>query len=129
MEIDMNSEGNRIENYKKVSVQHHILGILAANKSGIYKKQLGLDVVFVPFVCVGETRTRSAMQLLADITDGKGSRNILWASIPDFRDGREFPPATGWAITKDWPRVGTDDDGTPLKPFNFLKELNKEAAA
>jgi hypothetical protein len=123
MEIDMDTEGYRITDYKRVSVQHHLLGILAATKSDTYKKHLGIPNALIPFVCVGAKRMEGAMKLLDDLTDGKGAKNILFAYIPDFRDGREFPPATGWAITKDWLRAGTEDDGMPLQPFNFLEEL------
>ena len=120
IELDLDTEGLHIEAYKKVSVAHHLLGILAASRKGIYRDQLGIPNWFIPFICVGEQRMKAAMRTLDELTDGKGARNIIFQWIPDYtQDGGDFPLAGAGALTQSYHRVG-------YEPFNFLEELGIE---
>jgi hypothetical protein len=66
-----------------------------------------------------EDRMRDAVLRL---TDGRGARDILFTTLPDFTSFESFPKPTDWALSKPWRRAGFPD-------FNILEELHGSANA
>lgn len=106
-EFDRGSEPLETADPRRSSVVRHLLSILALLDDG-YRKHFGLPAVFVPIVTIGEARMRSMMRLLLKLTDGRGSRHILFKHIDDFASYAPFPPATGHMLTEPWERAGHD---------------------
>ena len=55
-----------------------------------------------------------SLALLERITDGAGSKSILFKTFPAFTSPGKPPALSGNMLTEDWQRVGHP-------PFNFLK--------
>ena len=123
IEFDRDSEPLEASDMARSSLTRHLLMILALLDGG-YKRQFGLPAVFVPIVTIGEVRMRSIMKLLLKLTDGKGSKHILFKHIPDFASYENFPPATGHMLTEPWERAGYE----PLDILEVLGPKEKTAS-
>lgn len=108
-EFDRDSEGNESPNPKRSSLERHLRIILALLDHG-YEKHFGTGRFFVPFITIGEPRMRSAIRTVLKLTDGKGSKHILFKYVDDFASFASFPPATGHMLTVPWERAGHEAD-------------------
>lgn len=115
-EIDRDTEPGDSEDPFRTSWRDKFLSIRQADRDDLYRKRLGIPNNFIPFVTIGPYPMRHMMDILDDATNGRGSKIMLFTHIPDFTSFETFPPATGWALTSDWQRVGHE-------PFNFLRAL------
>ena len=120
-EFDRSTEPLETSDARRSSIVRHLLSILALLDGG-YRKHFGLPAVFVPIVTIGECRMRSMMRLLLKLTDGRGSRHILFKHVADFASYAPFPPATGHMLTEPWERVGHT-------PFSILDALGASPEA
>jgi len=118
-EFDRDTEPLGTDNVHRTSMTRHLLSILALLDRG-YEKHLGTDRFFVPIVTIGEQRMRGIIRLLLKLTEGKGSKHILFKHINDFSSYASFPPATGHMLTKPWERAGHE-------PFDILDALGARA--
>lgn len=114
-EFDRDSEPLTSGDIERSSMTRHLLSILSLLDGG-YKSHFGIPGGFVPVVTIGQQRMQSIMRLLLKLTDGKGSRHILFKHIDDFSSYASFPPATGHMLTEPWERAG-------FEPFDILKEI------
>ena len=114
-EFDRTTEPLETDDVHRTSMTRHLLSILALLDHG-YERHFGTGRFFVPVVTIGEQRMQSIMRLVGKLTDGKGSRHILFKHIDDFSSYANFPPATGHMLTEPWQRAG-------FEPFDILKEI------
>ena len=114
-EFDRDSEPLTSGDIERSSMVRHLLSILALLDGG-YKSHFGIPSGYVPIVTIGRGRMESIMRLLLKLTDGKGSRHILFKRIDDFSSYASFPPATGHMLTEPWQRAGHE-------PLDILKEI------
>lgn len=123
-EFDRGTEPLETDNAHRTSITRHFLSILALLDRG-YEHHFGTGRFFVPIVTIGDVRMRSMMRLLLKLTEGKGSRHILFKQLDDFTTFSSFPPATGHMLTVPWQRAGCD-------PFDISEAIGvheKRAAA
>jgi len=120
-EFDRDTEPLEAHDTERSSMMRHLLSILALLDGG-YTQHFGLPRGYIPIVTIGETRMRSIMKLLLKLTDGQGSKHILFKYVDDFSSFAPFPPATGHMLTTPWERVG-------FEPFDILAELGAKEKA
>ena len=114
-EFDRVTEPLETDDAHRTSITRHLLSILSLLERG-YERHFGTGRFFVPIITIGEVRMQSMMRLLLKLTDGKGSRHILFKHVDDFASFANFPPATGHMLTEPWQRAGHE-------PFDILKEI------
>jgi hypothetical protein len=74
-------------------------------REGIHRSHFGFPNFFIPFITTSEPRMRSMMQLVERLTDGRGSKILLFKTFPSFTSA-ERAPANGHMLTAPWKRVG-----------------------
>lgn len=116
IEFDRRTEPLETSDVQRASLMRHLLSILALLDCG-YERHFGTGRFFVPIVTIGEVRMRSVSHLLLKLTDGQGSKHILFKHVDDFASFANFPPATGHMLTVPWERAGHP----PLSVVDALK--------
>ena len=99
IEADTGTEPVWSANLKRTSIFAKLSAYLAIEKDEAYRSHFGFPIFFVPFLTTDTTRMRSMMAALEKMTDGKGSKTIL------FKVQRDDAPA-GYLFTEGWSRVG-----------------------
>lgn len=102
VEADTGTEPLNSYDIERSSIFKKFLAYLAIEERQTYRSHFGLPNLFVPFATATESRMRSMMKLLEKITDGRGSRSILF---------KVYPPATVRPVSKSllsepWQRIG-----------------------
>ena len=115
IEADRNNEPIERELMEQSSVMRKFRACrqIAADKKW---KKLGFENCFFLFATVNERHEERMRQAVLKMTNGKGARDFLFTTLPDFTSMENFPKATGWAL-KPWRRAGFAD-------FDLLGELN-----
>jgi len=116
MEFDRHTERRTSEDYSATTTQKKIQEIRAIAAQDGYAGRYGIPNTFIPFVTIDESRMRSIMDDVDQVTKGRGSEMLLFKHIPDFASFESFAPADGSMQTTPWKRVGYPD-------FNILTEL------
>lgn len=106
IEYDRDSEGNRTDDPARSSIERHLRMILALLDSG-YKDHFGTAKFFVPIVTTGPIERWK--QTLLDLTNDRGSKHILFQTMPDWDTVQAFPKADGHMLMQKWHRAGHPD--------------------
>lgn len=80
--------------------------IPAVADQGLHRSHFGFPNFFIPFVTTSAARMRSMMELLDRLTDGSGSKILLFKTFPSFTAAERPPAPTGHMLTEPWQRVG-----------------------
>lgn len=107
------------EDHARKSVRKALYGHLALGK-GVYQTHYGIPNCITPFVAINEGRMVAMMNVLSEITGGKGSSHIVFKHLPNFNHRDQYPPANSDFLLAPWRRVGHE-------PFDFLQELKTAA--
>lgn len=102
VEADTGTEPLQSYDIERSSIFRKFLAYLAIEEKQLHRSQFGFPNMFVPFGTTSESRMRSMMKLLAKITDGRGSRIILFKCCSPT--ATEAQPAH--ILTEPWQRVG-----------------------
>jgi len=108
LEADMATETqgvSSVSHARKVTNRKKLENYLHITRDRIYKTHYGFPNAFIPFVFTSETRMRNAMKMLEEITNGKGSPNILFKYVPDPRVFDTSPEVIRFDAFH-WERVG-----------------------
>ena len=116
IEADRCTEPLHARDAERSSIARKVRAILSAADDRVYSKHLGIPNCLVPIVTISEVRKSSMMGLVDQMTNGAGSRILLFKSIPDFSGFETFPPPSGQFLTESWDRVG-------YPQFNIAREL------
>ena len=81
-------------------------GYLAVAEQGLHRSHFGFPNFFVPFITTSSARMRSMMELLDRLTDGHGSKFLLFKTFPSFTAAERPPAPSGHMLTEPWQRVG-----------------------
>ena len=125
IERDCDSEDGESATDEHASMERLLRMSIALLDDGFYERHFGTGKFYVVVSVPTVARKELGKRILSKITNGKGHARIVWDVLPDWRDTKEFPPATGWALERDYERVGHP-------PFNILEALGakeKRAAA
>lgn len=113
IEADCGTEPVDTSDFVRSSIYKKFVLYLAIIEQGIYRSHFGFPNFYVPFITTNSARLASMMRLLHRVTNGAGSKNILFKIFPIFTSHDPPPPPSGHMLTADWQRVG-------YPPFNFL---------
>ena len=99
VEADMGTEPITTTNFKRTSIFSKFMAYLNIEADETYRSHFGFPIFFVPFVTNDETRMRSMMAELDRMTQGRGSKTIIFKVAR--ADG-----SPGYLFTEPWQRVG-----------------------
>jgi hypothetical protein len=120
MERDMGTQSQEKGQYTKTTLQHHLRGTLRASKGGLYKRKLGIDNFWIPFVLTESGRVKKAIKNTLDYTDGRGAQNILFGILPKYESREKYPLPGPWAFEMQWQRAG-HSESCPMKRDTKIK--------
>ena len=101
IEADTGTEPIAVSDFERTSIFSKFKAYLAIEANETYRTHFGFPIFFVPFVTTSAARMRSMMEELARITDGRGSKTLLFKVAS--QDG-----APGYLFSEQWERVGYD---------------------
>ena len=114
IEADCNTEPVSSSNFKRSSIYLKMTAYMAAIDQGVPHARWGVPNLYVPIVTTTEEHKRSMMRLLDRITNGKGSKHLLFGVMPGFTFLERTSPPSGRILTTPYERVGHP-------PLNLLK--------
>lgn len=106
VEADCGSEPLIAADLERSSIHKKFVAYRAIAEQAVYRSHFGFPNFFVPFICTDTSRLTSMMELLARLTDGRGSKMFLFKRYPAFHSSDPPPPASGHMLTEPWQRVG-----------------------
>lgn len=115
IEADRQNEPIERELMEQSSIVRKFRAYREITSKGLFK-QLGFENCFFLFATVNKKHEEKMRQALLKLTNGRGARDTLFMTLPDFTSMESFPKPTGWAL-KPWRRAGFPD-------FDILGELN-----
>jgi hypothetical protein len=113
IEADCGTEPIDVSDFQRSSLFKKFLLYLAIDAQSIHRSHFGFPNLYVPIITNSAARLSSMMRLLERLTNGAGSRSILFKTFPAFTSANKPPSPSGHMLTDDWQRVGHP-------PFNFL---------
>jgi hypothetical protein len=114
IEADCATEPLEPSSFDRSSIYRKFLAYRVAAEAGLHRSHFGFPNFFVPFISTNPARLRSIMELLARMTDGKGSKMFLFKTFPAMIAIAKSPSPTGHMLTEPWQRVG-------FAPFYFVR--------
>jgi len=106
IEADCGTEPVDTGDPERSSIARKFSAYLAIAEQGLHRSHFGFPNFFVPFVTTSAVRTRSMMELLDRLTDGRGSKILLFKTFPSFASAEKPPAPSGHMLTEPWQRVG-----------------------
>lgn len=107
--IEADTASEPIESYdrERSAIGNKFDDYLYALEEGLFQKQYGVKVFFIPFITRNQRRMKSMMDCLAAKTESRKElrRYFLFKTHPTLKS-RENPRATGHMLTEPWARVG-----------------------
>lgn len=114
IETDMSTEV--LNGTRRVTIKKKLEGYINIAYHKTYQSHFGMPNMVVPFVTTSETRMKNMMNLLDQITDGKGCSYIMFKHAPHLRSiGHSPEPAN--LLSEQWLRVGHE-------PFDMTQQLS-----
>ncbi len=101
IEADTGTEPITVSNFERTSIYSKFKAYLAIEANETYRTHFGFPIFFVPFVTTSASRMRSMMDELDRITDGRGSKTLIFKVASPDR-------AAGYLFGEPWERVGHD---------------------
>jgi hypothetical protein len=114
IEADCATEPIDASDFARSSISKKLALYLAIDAQGIHRSHYGFPNFYLPFITTNAARLASVMKLLARMTNGSGSKVLLFKTLPPFTSFEKPLLPSGDMLTEDWQRVG-------YPPFNFLK--------
>jgi len=117
IEADCDSESLRSDNNAAATIERKVSQQIAIIEQEIYRTRYGFPNVFFPYYAPTEERLTSIMDVISELTEHKPSlrKSFVFAVHPTFTSfSYEKNEPTGWALTRDYRRIGYD-------PINFSK--------
>ena len=107
-EIDCATEPIETSDFSRSAINTKLMAYLTILNQGLFSTYLGVPNYFIPFYTGSVRRMESMMRMLDKLTDGKGSKNILFATHPSIYAAKKAEPS-GKALTQAYKRVGHPD--------------------
>lgn len=106
IEADCGTEPIDAGDPERASIGKKFCAYLAVAEQGLHRSHFGFPNFFVPFITTSSTRMHSMMELLDRLTDGHGSKILLFKTVPNFTAAERPPAPSGHMLTTPWQRVG-----------------------
>jgi hypothetical protein len=106
IEADCSTEPIDASDSERSSIARKFCAYLAIAEQGLHRIHFGFPNFFVPFVTTSAARMSSMMDVLDRLTDGRGSKILLFKTIPSFTSAEAPPAPSGHMLTAPWQRVG-----------------------
>lgn len=106
IEADCGTEPIDASDPERASIGKKFCAYLAVAEQGLHRSHFGFPNFFVPFITTSSARMRSMMELLARLTNGSGSKILLFNTFPSFTAAERPPAPSGHMVTEPWQRVG-----------------------
>ena len=114
IEADCATEPVNASDFSRSSIYRKLALYLAIAADDIHTSHYGFPNFYLPFITTNGSRLVSVMKVLERMTNGTGSRFLLFKTLPLFTSFEKPLAPSGHMLTEDWRRVG-------YPPFNFLK--------
>ena len=106
IEADCGTEPIDAGDPERSSIARKFCAYLAIAEQGLHRSHFGFPNLFVPFITTSDARMRTMMELLERLTEGRGSKIVLFKTFPSFTSAETPPAPTGHMLTEPWQRVG-----------------------
>jgi Replication-relaxation len=106
IEADCGTEPIDAGDPERSSIAKKFFAYLAVAEQGLQRSHFGFPNFFVPFITTSAARMCSMMELLDRITNGNGSKILLFKTFPSFTAAEKPPVPSGHMLTEPWQRVG-----------------------
>ena len=114
VEADCDSEGLESANFERSSIFKKFTLYLEVERKELYYSHWGFPDMVVPFFTTNEGHLNNMKALLRKMTNGKGSKMILFGKpYPSFYSYGPAPKPSNVALTMGYDRVG-------YPPFRFI---------
>ncbi|MDR3570642.1 MAG: replication-relaxation family protein [Candidatus Pacebacteria bacterium] len=107
IEADCGTEPIDASNTDRSSVAKKLAAYLTIARDGIHRSHFGFPNFFVPFITTSEARMRSMMHVVERLTEGRGSKTLLFKTFPSFTSPQR-PTPNGHMLIEPWHRVGAE---------------------
>lgn len=85
----------------------------------LFETHFGMGNVFVPIITVNEQHMLNMLDLVLQLTEGRGFKWMLFKALPDFASLERAVQPTPGLLTEPWLRAGNP-------PLNLLEELRHD---
>jgi hypothetical protein len=106
IEADCGTEPIEATEADRAAIVKKFAAYLAIIGQELYRSHFGFPNFFVPFITTSEARMQSMMKAVCRLTDGAGSKALLFKTIPGFASHEGPPPPTGHMLAEPWQRAG-----------------------
>jgi hypothetical protein len=109
LEADRKNEPVYRGTLEQTSYLRKLLQYREVLRTGAYRTHLGVPNFYVLTVTTAEPHLRSILELLAELTDGKGQGFMLFRTMPSLASLEMAPPPTPFILDTPWRRAGHPD--------------------
>lgn len=109
LEADRDNEPVTRNNLEQTSFLRKLLQYQRVLASKTYQSHLGLPNLHVLTVTTSEGNQKRIMELLSELTDGKGHAFMLFRTMPSLASHGHAPPPTPFILDTPWQRAGHPD--------------------
>jgi hypothetical protein len=106
IEADCGTEPIDAADAERSSIAKKFAAYLAVAEQGLHRSHFGFPNLFVPIITTSAARMRSMMALLDRLTEGRGSKILLFKTFPSFTAAQKPPAPSGHMLTEPWQRAG-----------------------
>jgi hypothetical protein len=106
IEADYGTEPIEASDTARSSIAKKVAAYLAIAEQGIHRSHFGFPNFLVPFITTGAARLASMIDLVERLTDGRGSKILLFKTFPTFTSPEKPPAPSGDILTAPWQRAG-----------------------
>ena len=90
-------------------IREKIRRYIAIDEQQLPKKLYGVPYFYYPFVAPDEPRMRSMLNLVYELTDGKGHPRFIFNTFPVYNSDETPPPPDGSFFRSTWKRAWKTD--------------------
>jgi hypothetical protein len=106
VEADCASEPIDASDTARSSLAKKFAAYIAIAEQGIHRSHFGSPNFFVPFITTSQARLDSMIKVVDRLAAGRGSKMLLFKTIPSFPSPEQPPAPSGHMLTAPWQRVG-----------------------
>jgi hypothetical protein len=106
IEADTGTEPIESSDVERSSICKKFAAYLAIEEAHTYRTHFGFPNLFIPFVTTSVARMNSMKSLLKKLTDGRGSRKMLFTTFATFNSPEEAALSAHNMLAVSWHRVG-----------------------
>ena len=106
IEADCGTEPIDAGDLDRSAIVKKFAAYLAVAEQAIHRSHFGFPNFFVPFITTSAVRLELMLKAVGRLTEGRGSKLLLFKAISSFTSREGPPPPSGHMLTEPWRRVG-----------------------